>query len=384
MQPCAIVLVAAAALHAAACAPASVAPPDGARHASAAAPPAPAPVASERFPAGMRLNDLQVIGTHNSYHTAPPTALYSIVSDRARAWQYTHAPIPQQLSEQNIRALEFDVYNDPAGGHFAQPFLGHGASPRLQEPGFKVFHVPSFDQGTRCVTLADALDQVAAWSKAHPSHAPIFIQLELKDGGYEGPAGYRIKPPPPFDAATLDALDALVRERLGVERLLTPDAVRGSEPTLRDAITRRGWPLASEAAGRVLCVLQASSTVKATYLDQRPSCEGRACFVDAEPGTPASAYIVVNDPLAQGPRIKRLVQAGYIVRTRADANLVEVRANDTRRRDAALASGAQVISTDAPVVCAGLKSAYVCGLPEGGCWRHRPGPPSTPPARKGT
>ena len=34
----------------------------------------------------MRLNDLQVVGTHNSYHVAPPTGLYTLFAERARAW----------------------------------------------------------------------------------------------------------------------------------------------------------------------------------------------------------------------------------------------------------------------------------------------------------
>ena len=39
---------------------------------------------------------------------------------------------------------------------------------------------------------------------------------------------------------------------------------------------------------------------------------------------------------------------GFLVRTRADAGTTEARSNDTRRRDQALASGAQFISTDYP------------------------------------
>lgn len=324
------------------------------------------------FPPGLRMNDIQVIGTHNSYHIAPPTALYSLFADQARAWQYTHAPLRTQLSDQNIRALELDVHHDPNGGEFRDPLFGHGSSALLKQPGFKVFHVPSFDQGTRCVLLKDALTQVATWSAAHADHVPILIQLELKDSGYEGPGGYRIEPPPPFDAAALDALDALVRSTIGDDRLITPDLVRGDAATLDEAVTTRGWPELSAVAGRVMIILECGNDVRARYLDGRPSGQGRPCFVGAPPGTPAAAYLVINDPIAQGARIKELVRRGYIVRTRADANLKEVRANDPTRRDAAFASGANIISTDAPVPCSDLRSAYVCGLPEGGCWRPAP------------
>jgi hypothetical protein len=40
------------------------------------------------------------------------------------------------------------------------------------------------------------------------------------------------------------------------------------------------------------------------------------------------------------------VNQGFLVRTRADADTVEARVNDTTRRDRALASGAQYVSTD--------------------------------------
>ncbi|MBU6209943.1 MAG: hypothetical protein KGR22_08540 [Planctomycetes bacterium] len=324
------------------------------------------------FPPGMRLNDLQIVGTHNSYHVAPPTGLYTLFAERARAWQYTHAPLPKQLSDQNIRALELDVHHDPQGGLFRNPLLGHGASALLKQPGFKVFHVPSVDQGTRCVLLKDALAQVAAWSCEHAGHVPILIQLELKESGYEGPGGYRIDPPPPFDAAALDALDAVIRDTIGTDRLITPDLVRGDAATLEAAVTTRGWPELTQAAGRVMIILECGARARTTYLDGRPSAQGRACFINAPVGTPAAAYLVVNDPVGQGGRIKELVRRGYMVRTRADTDLREIRANSTARRDAAFASGANVISTDAPVPCSDLGSAYVCGLPEGGCWRRSP------------
>jgi hypothetical protein len=68
-------------------------------------------------------------------------------------------------------------------------------------------------------------------------------------------------------------------------------------------------------------------------------------FVNTDEASPAGAYITLNEQ-ADGPRIAAAVKAGFIVRTRADADTVEARANDTRRRDVALASGAQYVSTD--------------------------------------
>jgi hypothetical protein len=59
-------------------------------------------------------------------------------------------------------------------------------------------------------------------------------------------------------------------------------------------------------------------------------------------------------------RIADLLAAGYIVRTRADDSGVEARANDPSRANAALASGAQLVSTDYPVPA---PSGYVVSAP---------------------
>ena len=47
--------------------------------------------------------------------------------------------------------------------------------------------------------------------------------------------------------------------------------------------------------------------------------------------------------------ITNLVRQGYLVRTRTDADTKEARKDSTARRDAMIASGAQILSTDYPV-----------------------------------
>ena len=58
-----------------------------------------------------------------------------------------------------------------------------------------------------------------------------------------------------------------------------------------------------------------------------------------------------------------LVALGYVIRTRAD-DLSDAQANDTTTRDAALASGAQIISTDYPVPEI-LNNGYFAAIPGG-------------------
>lgn len=69
-------------------------------------------------------------------------------------------------------------------------------------------------------------------------------------------------------------------------------------------------------------------------------------FVTVSEDHPAAAFFILNDPVAQETRIRNLVQQGFMVRTRADANTQEAHAGNLSRFEAAKRSGAQLISTD--------------------------------------
>ena len=57
----------------------------------------------------LRVNDLQMIGTHNSYHLRPPRDLPpGDVAD------YEHPPLDVQLDEQGVRSFELDVFPSDA------------------------------------------------------------------------------------------------------------------------------------------------------------------------------------------------------------------------------------------------------------------------------
>lgn len=122
-------------------------------------------------PAGMRLNDVLAVGTHNSYKLPMPDARLQALAGRdpdlAQALDYAHRPLAEQLRH-GARQLELDVNLDPQGGHYA----AGSADPDLQRPGFKVLHMPGLDNASGCVRLQQCLQQLRAWSDAHPRHAP--------------------------------------------------------------------------------------------------------------------------------------------------------------------------------------------------------------------
>jgi Phosphoinositide phospholipase C, Ca2+-dependent len=281
----------------------------------------------------LRMNQVQVLATHNSYHIQQDQPIPA-----SPTTQYTHAPLDQQL-DLGVRSFELDIVNAPDGT-------------------FPVMHTPVVDQTSNCTPLAQCLDVVRQWSRAHPGHVPISILVEPRD------EIERVIDPTlrAFDAAGLDQLDALVRSSLG-RQLITPDSVRGKSKTLRDAVTRRGWPTLEKTRGKVMVILSRAGAIRDTFLQGHPSLEGRAMFVTTGERSRAAAVIKVDD--VDEVRIRGLVEQGFIVRTRADADLVEARMGDTIRRDTALRSGAQIVSTDFEVAVPAIGGEYVVVIPGG-------------------
>ncbi|WP_248279383.1 phosphatidylinositol-specific phospholipase C1-like protein [Xanthomonas campestris] len=337
--------------------------------------------------AAPHLTDLQYIGSHNSYHAgfAPSEAAVLKQRDPAlfAALDYRHPALTRQLDD-GVRQLELDVFADARGGRYAHPAIvaqiakaGLAAAPAsapegvMDKPGFKVMHVQDIDQRSNCQPLVACLQEVRAWSRQHPGHVPVFILLETKQTPI--PAAFPTVQPEPFDAKAMDALDAELRSVFQPGEYISPDQVRGSARTLNAAVLVHGWPPLQAARGKVIFLLD-QRIAGASYLPGHPALRGRVCFTNAVPGADDAAFIERNDGPAE--EITQLVKAGYLVRTRADADLKQVQANDTTRRDRMLASGAQLISTDFPVN-APASSGYVVRFAGGAVARCNPQRPQT-------
>lgn len=268
----------------------------------------------------LRLHQIQVVGTHNSYHLRPPQGLLkSMIAIRkdAREWDYSRQRLDEQL-DQGVRSFELDLH--------------------LMGNEWLVMHVPTFDAGTTVRSLREALEVVAAWSDRHPRHVPISFLVELKEEGTALSGKFRAPA-----AADLDRLDEEIRAVFTGHRLLTPDRVRGEAASLETAIREHGWPTLLESAGTVLVVLHELGKNRELYLAGHESLRGRAMFVNSNPGEPHAATLVLDNPA--DPEIPARAAEGYLIRTRADAQ------GDlaAERRSRALASGAQILSTDYPV-----------------------------------
>lgn len=329
----------------------------------------------------IRLNEIQVVGSHNSYHLLPSQAELdlrrSVIQSAADLMEYRHLPLPDQFQDQKVRQIELDVFVDDAGGRYANPLLRSAAGvtdpldPVMGEPGLKVFHIQDVDYVSTCLTLEACLRAVKGWSDDHPTHVPIAILLELKDTPLIlGDLPFVV--PEPFDADAMDQVDSVIRSVFPPSQVITPDDVRGTHPDLPSAIADSGWPTLGESRGKVMFMMDNGGSYRSTYLAGAPNLAGRMMFTNASPGDPDAAFIKRNDP--DDPSIPGLVRDGYVVRTRADGDTVEARENDTGPRDAALASGAQWVSTDYPVpdFGVGFETDYFVEIPGGTVARCNP------------
>ena len=308
-----------------------------------------------------RLNQIQVIGSHNSYHIAPRGAVMDLIAAagrrRAETLDYTHRPLAEQFSRLGIRQIELDVYADPKGGLFAapsgrkvvrrsgkEPGPNPNADGRLDKPGLKVLHVPDVDFISTAPTFVDALKQVRAWSQANRRHLPILIQVELKD---DAVSALPTKPVP-FGRNEIETVDAEILSVFMRTEILTPNQVRGRFDTLPAALRAQGWPTLAQVRGLVFFALDNEGKLRDLYVEGHPALRDRVMFASVAPEDPSAAWFKINDPVKDFDKIQRLVRAGFLVRTRADADTRQARANDVSQRDKALASGAQFISTDYP------------------------------------
>jgi hypothetical protein len=317
----------------------------------------------------VRLNHLQVLGTHNSYHVAPEPPMLAALGERGRNYDYSHRPLAEQLSQLRIRQFELDVFADPDGGRYANPAalrLVAGLEPPgpvMRQPGFKVLHVQDIDYRTTCATLVACLAEIRDWSHENPTHVPIMIMLEVKDSTPRDADGIGFVEPIAFGVDELRALDHEIRSVFDADHLITPDRVRGRHPTLEEAIRTAGWPLLREARGKVLFALDNTGEHRTRYLQGNASLEGRVMFVSSPPGEPSAAFLKMNEAVGEeAARIRQMVEAGYLVRTRADIPTEEARSGDTARRDSAFLSGAHYVSTDYPEVSP-FGSGYIARLP---------------------
>lgn len=337
----------------------------------------------------IRINQIQVLGTHNSYAQPVDPQVLDFVSpilrnvmtkygsnmsaeqkakfqeyhpnglDFKEALNYNHPDFAEQLNS-NLRGLELDVYYDPDGNRFSHPAtysilkekgikkLAPHNTKGLDQPGFKVLHMADIDFRSHYPTLKDALTELRSWSDQHPQHTTIFIMVEAKDSGFPiFPNSTKVLS---FDEKAYHDLDQEISQYLGREKIITPKDVQGTFATLREAVIHNNWPKVEESRGKFIFMLLPGSAGTLSTKDNpyliNGSLEKRLMFMDSEPDDSFAAFILRDNAIIRQKEIQEMVKQGFMVRTRSDIETYEAKINDHTRSKAAFSSGAQVISTD--------------------------------------
>mgnify|MGYP001943062595 CR=1 FL=1 len=257
----------------------------------------------------LRVNHLQALGTHNSYHLASEINILP--------WRYSHLALDEQLDRQGVRQFELDIYD--------------------QADALSVYHVERLDQESNCADLNICLSLMKAWSDAHLDHHPLLVLLELKSSDRSAPD-------------VIEAIENVVRQTWGQDRVLKPSDVQRDYPTLREGLAAEGWPTLGESRGKVILVLHTSGETREVLVNGENGLQNRLLFPDAYGDLEAdyAAYHSINDPIQSYDLIEQVVRAGHLVRTRADVDSEQTVSLDYTRAEQALLSGAHWISTDYP------------------------------------
>lgn len=271
----------------------------------------------------IRINQIQVKGTHNSYHIEQE-------GNDLEDWNYTHAPLDVQLNEQGVRFFELDTHYNWDNEHF------------------DVYHLSIIDPESTCKTLTNCLKVLEEWSSEHPLHHLLFVMIEPKDAV-----------PAKEPDAWMETFENDILAAWPKERILTPDDVQKDAATLPEALAKYGWPTLGETRGKIMFFVNNTEDFRDLYTHSNKDLKGRLMFVESNPQDPFGAVLIHNNPVDDAETIKQGVLDGFMVRTFADS----VTEYSAEERDQALKGGANLLSSDFPVKVTGVD--YVFEMPDG-------------------
>lgn len=302
-----------------------------------------------------KLNEIQRIGSHNSYRILPPAssleAIERLKPGIAKRIEYQHPPLATQL-DLGLRLMEIDFYADSDGGRFKNPpnraLLRSGepspfSDEQVSKPGFKVMHIQGYDNYSHCIDLKDCLSAIKAWSDANPTHTLITINLNVKqDKEFAEQAEVEL-----FEKKQLDQLDALLLSVFGRDHMITPDDIRANHKTLREAVLKGAWPKLSQTTQKFLFILDdGAPSTSYIYREGHPSLKGRAMFALYPEDQDEASFMFVWNLFGQEEKIKDYVKQGFLVRVGGDIGTIEARNNDSTRLNKAISLGAHYIASD--------------------------------------
>lgn len=294
------------------------------------------------FEAGIKFNELSFLATHNSYQTPAieetkqvyrnlsQLSFGAVAANTGDFWSET---LTQQLCS-GIRSLEMDI----------EVFDRDG------EVSFTCMHSTYIEMATSCYDFALAMKEIAMWSDNNPNHLPVTIIIEPKS------AFLPFEDMKAFNIDYADDFDALLRETLG-DKLFTPADMLRDYASFGEMRAADDWCKVSDMQGKVLVLLHEGGVTE-DYIALDPSIKSQAMFPMLRPEDielDCTSFILCNDPEELLEIDSEVRESRVIVRTRAD----KFTSVTEKRFEQAMASPAQIISTDYPPRTDSTAESYV-------------------------
>jgi len=305
----------------------------------------------------IRLNEVQFLGTHNSYKA------YNRFADQlmrrligplgfsdGRVWSYGYEPLSAQL-ENGIRSFELDVMRE--------------------KKGFRCAHIPLVDYASVCPDFNLALKEIALWSDAHPGHLPITLLIEAKPTIFSG--GMLLHP---FNLDDVLFLDELVAAALG-DRLYTPKDMLRAHDDFKQMRAADDYPALSELLGKILVIYHYDWNTTEAYAAVDPATRALSMFPSMgqwvlywQDMDPNQAYVCfIIDNWSESPDMRQNVEvSNMLVRTRVDV----FPWRDDEWEAQALRTGAFIMTTDWPPRGNPGEDPHVASFEDGATVRLKP------------
>lgn len=254
---------------------------------------------------GVKINEIAVIGTHNSYQllaTPQKRALEYVrrflsSGEKGGNADFEMDTLTEQL-ERGVRNLEIDVETVDDG----------------ESVSFIVTHNPLTDNVSSAYDFAKGLEEIALWSDNNPGHLPVYLLIEPKGKVPE------INNMKSFTLEYALELDEALKAVLG-DKLLMPEGAMGKYDSLEQMRKNDSWPSLKEAAGKIIVLLHPCDVTQ-QYIDTDASLSSQAMFpmlrfedIDKS----YASFILDNEPETATENNKKTVdEQNLMVRSRAD------------------------------------------------------------------
>lgn len=282
---------------------------------------------------GVSLADLRFLATHNSYKqgTTKQTDIfynYALPVMLGKKYDYVFDTLTEQFNH-GIRSIEIDLGKVESDDGFS----------------VNVYHNALTETGSSMIDFELGLHEMKMWSDYNPGHLPVTVLVELKGGSFGKYAD--------FDEEAMLYVDETLREVFG-ESLYTPAEALEGHSSFAELRESGDLPTLEEARGKFIFLLHETS-VTDTYVGIDPEMRSQAMFLAltvkrekyrSPEWLDNALYVIINNAAEKsyGKMIEDALSENFIVRTRLD----EFALISDKRFDAAMKSGAQILSTDYP------------------------------------